>query len=79
MAKKRKSSGRSAPPKEDNGFEVSGGLMGPISTYEDVANSEDEFHIQRDKVMLDDGPGAKRRRKWQAEGMLYANLTTCLN
>lgn len=74
MAKKRKASGRSAPSKEENGFEVSGGLMGPISTYEDVADSEDEFHINRDKVMLDDGPDAKRRRKHQEDGMLYASL-----
>jgi len=39
-----------------------------INTYEDVAGSDDEFHINRDKVMLDDGPEAKRRRKWQEQG-----------
>ena len=44
--------------------------MGPITTYEDVADSEDEFHINRDKVLLDEGPDAKRRRKWQEEGMI---------
>lgn len=68
MAKKRKASGRSAPAEEVGGFEAKGGRMGPITTYEDVADSEDEFHINRDKILLDDGPDAKRRRKWQEDG-----------
>jgi U3 small nucleolar RNA-associated protein 3 len=71
MAKKRKVSGRNGTSESINGFEPKGGKMGAITTYEDVANSEDEFHINRDKVMLDDGPEAKRRRKWQEEGRLY--------
>lgn len=52
--------------------------MAPITTYEDVADSEDEFHINRDKVMLDDGPDAKRRKKWQEEGMWYLLMTVAL-
>ncbi|KAE8446970.1 hypothetical protein EG329_011452 [Mollisiaceae sp. DMI_Dod_QoI] len=70
MAKKRKASGRSAPAEEVGGYEAKGGRMGPITTYEDVADSEDEFHINQDKIMLDDGPDAKRRRKWQEEDAL---------
>jgi U3 small nucleolar RNA-associated protein 3 len=68
MAKKRKVSGKSAAP-ELSGFNDKGGKMGPIATYEDVADSEDEFHINRDKVMLDEGPDIKRRKRWQEEGM----------
>lgn len=68
MAKKRKASGRFEGAQAENGFESKGGKMGPITTYEDVADSEDEFHINRDKVLLDEGPDAKRRRKWQEEG-----------
>jgi U3 small nucleolar RNA-associated protein 3 len=70
MAKKRKASGR-AIDKPTSGFEDrKGGRIGPITTFEDVADSEDEFHINRDKVMLEDGPDTKRRKKWQEEGML---------
>merc|ERR1712093_815984 len=58
MAKKRKASGRFEGGKPENGFESKGGKMGPITTYEDVADSEDEFHINRDKVLLDEGPEA---------------------
>jgi hypothetical protein len=67
MAKKRKASGH-AEPSKSNGFEERGGKMGQITTYEDVADSEDEFHINRDKVLLGDGLDAKRRKKWQEEG-----------
>ncbi|KAI9049270.1 hypothetical protein LZ554_007117 [Drepanopeziza brunnea f. sp. 'monogermtubi'] len=67
MAKKRKAAGQSANAGTDDGFEKKGGKMGPITTFEDVADSEDEFHINRDKVLLDDGPDAKRRRKYAAE------------
>lgn len=68
MAKKRKNSGRFEAAKGENGFEAKGGKMGPITTYEDVAGSEDEFHINRNTVLLDEGPDAKRRRKYQEEG-----------
>lgn len=68
MAKKRKASGRFESANEENGFESKGGKIGPITSYEDVADSEDEFHINRDKVLLDDGPDAKRRRKYEEEG-----------
>ena len=69
MAKKRKIS--SLHSKEPKPLDVQDGILGPIRTYEDVADSEDEFHINRDKILLDDGPDAKRRKKWEEEGMWY--------
>lgn len=50
-----------------------------IKTYEDVAGSDDEFHINRDKIMLDDGPEAKRRRKVQEDGELLRILAHRVN
>jgi U3 small nucleolar RNA-associated protein 3 len=74
MAKKRKASSRSTAADESQGFEPKGGKMKPITTYEDIADSEDEFHINRDKVLLDEGPEAKRRRKFQEEGICSFQL-----
>lgn len=34
-----------------------------IRTYEDVADSDDEFHLNKDKLLLDEEPETKRRRK----------------
>ena len=67
MAKKRKAP--SAGTSRDNVVDDSNKRTKMrINTYEDVAGSDDEFHINRDKIMLDDGPEAKRRRKVQEEG-----------
>jgi U3 small nucleolar RNA-associated protein 3 len=71
MAKKRKAGGRAygepkVPKDEDSKL--------AINTWEDVADSEDEFHINRDKVLLDEEPAAKKLRKWQEEGNTSVNL-----
>lgn len=64
MGKKRKAGGRYGASKEP--VEENSKLA--INGYEDVADSEDEFHINRDKILLDDGPTAKKMRKWREEG-----------
>jgi hypothetical protein len=70
MGKKRKAGARPfGEPKELENAENS--KMG-ITTFEDVADSEDEFHINRDKVLLEEGPAAKRVRKWKEQGMCSA-------
>ena len=68
MAKKRKAPGapRSAVTSKENGDER---VRLNVNSYEDVAGSDDEFHINRDQILLDEGPEAKRRRKWQEQGL----------
>ncbi|KND92138.1 Uncharacterized protein C3B8.09 [Tolypocladium ophioglossoides CBS 100239] len=63
MGKKRKTSGRNTEPKGPKELDRADARLGPISTYEDVANSEDEYFLNQDKITLDDEPGSKRRRK----------------
>ncbi|KIN06294.1 hypothetical protein OIDMADRAFT_141894 [Oidiodendron maius Zn] len=70
MAKKRKVSSHPVAGSPPAGWNDEGGRLGAINSYEDIADSEDEFHINRDTVMLDDEPDAKRRRKWQEEDAL---------
>ena len=43
-----------------------------IRTFEDIATSEDEFHLNRDKVLLEDSPARRRRRKVEAHGLMPA-------
>ncbi|KAF1817521.1 hypothetical protein P152DRAFT_21995 [Eremomyces bilateralis CBS 781.70] len=67
MAKKRKASGRApAQPKSFDEIDPSQSKL-RINSYEDVADSEDEFHLNQDKVLLDEGPQAKRRRRLAEE------------
>lgn len=70
MARKRKSSGQN-PGKHTAHDTTKGDSRQTINTYEDVADSEDEFFINRDKVLLDEGPVQKKRRKTQEEGIYY--------
>ncbi|KAF4437512.1 SAS10 involved in silencing [Fusarium acutatum] len=63
MAKKRKASGRSNAPSGPKELDPSEARLGPITTYEDVADSEDEYFMNRDQILLDEAPDSKRRRK----------------
>lgn len=42
-----------------------------VNHYNDIADSEDEYLLERDEILLDEGPEAKRRRRLAEDGMLY--------
>ncbi|KAK8915553.1 hypothetical protein H634G_07792 [Metarhizium anisopliae BRIP 53293] len=63
MAKKRKAGSRNAGPKGPKELDPSDARLGPITTYQDVADSEDEYFLNKDTIMLDDEPNSKRRRQ----------------
>ena len=63
MGKKRKASGHNDAPKGPKELDAADARLGPVSTYEDVANSEDEFFLNQDRLMVDDGPTSKRQRQ----------------
>ena len=67
MGKKRKSNSR--PFGQDRSEDrLEGDSKLRISTWEDVADSEDEFYINRDKILLDEGPAQKKQRRIEEEG-----------
>ena len=66
MGKKRKGSGRHSDEPTGPNLDV-GSSRKRIRDFEDVADSDDEFHLNRDKVLLNEEPEAKRRRKWQEQ------------
>ena len=69
MAKKRKATTKSGRPgSQANGESHALNSKLRVNTYEDVADSEDEFHINRDKVFLEEGPVQKRQRRAREEG-----------
>lgn len=63
MAKKRKAAGRNTGPKGPKELDATDARLGPVTTYEDVADSEDEYFMNKDTIMLDDEPSSKRRRQ----------------
>lgn len=52
-----------------------------INTYKDVADSEDEFFDNQDKILLAEGPAQKRQRKAQEDGNKkpYSGTFYCAN
>ena len=74
MGKKRKASGQ---PFVRNESQISNHSESKLrtNTYEDVADSEDEFHINRDKILLEEGPAQKRQSKIQEEGRALGSLS----
>jgi U3 small nucleolar RNA-associated protein 3 len=67
MAKKRKASSQ-ATNQSNRGAPTESSKLN-IHSFEDVADSEDEFLVNRDKILLDEGPEAKRRRKLIEDGL----------
>ncbi|KAL2753311.1 hypothetical protein ACRALDRAFT_1065374 [Sodiomyces alcalophilus JCM 7366] len=67
MAKKRKASGRNEKPSGPKDVDPADARLGPITTYEDVANSEDEYFLNRDKIIFNEEPQSKRRRRQDEE------------
>ena len=67
MGKKRKASGQPTFNVESREPSLSDSKL-RVNTYEDVADSEDEFHINQDKILLDEGPAQKRQRKAREDG-----------
>ena len=72
MGRKRKS-GRGTGDASKTSLEE-GNTKLLINSYEDVANSDDEFHIAQDKILLEEGPARKRMRQLEEEGKLMVTL-----
>ena len=67
MGKKRKASGQVPYSQVPRDSSLSDSKL-RVSTFEDVADSEDEFHINRDKILPEEGPLQKRQRKARENG-----------
>lgn len=66
MGKKRRANSKPFGQQEfSDGLEGDSKLK--LNTWEDVADSEDEFYINRDKIHLEEGPARKKQRELDEE------------
>jgi len=72
MGKKRKASG--AVEKQQSP-ERSAKLA--LNSWEDVADEQDEFLLNREKILLDEGVTAKRRKQEDKECMCWNYIGVC--
>jgi len=74
MAKKRKAGGQPKTPQKSEENPNKRVRMN-VNSYEDVAGSDDDFYINRDKVLLGETPDAKRKRQWHEKGAQRSHTT----
>ena len=66
MGKKRKAHGQPfGEPKAKNAKDESKLI---VNSYQDVADSEDEFDLARDKILIEETPADRQRRKLRDQG-----------
>lgn len=70
MAKKRKAS-RAPVAKGPKEVDAADARLGPITTYADVADSEDEHFLKEDEIMFDEEPKSKRQRRLEEEAEFF--------
>jgi U3 small nucleolar RNA-associated protein 3 len=69
MGKKRRSSAKGRTRSENTSVAASEPRTQlNVQSWEDVADSEDEFFLNQDKVLLEEGPSRKKLRKLDEEG-----------
>ena len=66
MGKKRKAHGQ--PFGEPNAKSIRDESKLVVHSYQDVADSEDEFDLERDKILLDETPADRARRRLRDQG-----------
>ncbi|KKF93087.1 putative protein C3B8.09 [Ceratocystis platani] len=69
MGRKRKA-GRATGPTGPREVDVADARLGPINSYEDIADSQDEYFMNQDKVMLDDRSSKRQKMREEAEAFL---------
>ncbi|KAI1212176.1 Sas10 C-terminal domain-containing protein [Annulohypoxylon truncatum] len=73
MGKKRKASSGPPQPKGPREYDPADARLGPINSYEDVADSEDEYFLNKDQILFDDGPKSKKQRRIEEEEEFLEN------
>ncbi|KAI0382827.1 Sas10 C-terminal domain-containing protein [Hypomontagnella monticulosa] len=73
MGKKRKASSGPSQPKGPREYDPADARLGPINTYEDVADSEDEYFMNKDQILFNDGPKSKKQKRLEEEEEFLEN------
>ncbi|KAL1892192.1 something about silencing protein 10 [Sporothrix stenoceras] len=67
MAKKRKASRVAEAPSGPREYDSKDARLGPINTFEDIADEQEEYFLDKDKILLADEQGTKRQRREHEE------------
>ncbi|XXG96513.1 3-dehydrosphinganine reductase [Hypoxylon texense] len=73
MAKKRKAASGPSEPKGPRDYNPSDARLGPINSYEDIADSEEEYFLNKDQILFENGPKSKKQKRQEEEEAFLEN------
>ncbi|KAI5863223.1 Sas10 C-terminal domain-containing protein [Durotheca rogersii] len=73
MAKKRKASGGPSAPEGSREYDPADARLGPINTYEDIADSQEEYFLNQDQILFETGPSSKKQKRLEEEEAFLEN------
>ncbi|KAI1082209.1 Sas10 C-terminal domain-containing protein [Whalleya microplaca] len=73
MGKKRKASSGPSQPKGPREYDPADARLGPVTTHEDLADSEDEYFMNKDQILFDDGPKSKKQKRLEEDEAFLDN------
>ncbi|KAL8397694.1 hypothetical protein RB594_004414 [Gaeumannomyces avenae] len=72
MGKKRKASRQPVAPSGPRDVDPADARL-QVNSYEDIADSEEEYFMNKDKILLEDGPSTKRRKADKEDDMFESS------
>ncbi|KAI1504184.1 Sas10 C-terminal domain-containing protein [Biscogniauxia marginata] len=74
MGRKRKaSSGPSSQPKGPREYNPADARLGPINSYADIADEQEQHFLDQDEILFEDGPKSKRQKALDDEDDFLEN------
>ncbi|KAI1807396.1 Sas10 C-terminal domain-containing protein [Daldinia bambusicola] len=67
MGKKRKAPSGPAEPKGPREYNPADARLGPINTFEDIADSEEEYFMNKDQILFEDDRKSKKQKRQEEE------------
>ncbi|KAF3059418.1 hypothetical protein GL218_04540 [Daldinia childiae] len=73
MAKKRKASSGLSEPKGPREYNPADARLGPINTFEDIADSEEEHFMDKEQILFEDDRKPKKQKRQEEEEEFLEN------
>ncbi|KAI1642218.1 Sas10 C-terminal domain-containing protein [Daldinia loculata] len=73
MGKKRKASSGPSEPKGPREYDPADARLGPINTFEDIADSEEEHFMNKDQILFEDDRKSKKQKRQEEEEEFLEN------
>ena len=67
MAKKRKAAGGAPQPKGPREYNSADAKIGPVNTFEDIADDQEKYFLDQDQILFDDDRKSKKQRRQEEE------------